>query len=105
MGFAMGPFACSSREGARPSQNCARAYAWLIIVGALRFPFCDLIPVDTAAPSVNANFGSWHEAHDNVSSADKRLSKYNKRPSSTLAGEYGFCFGQENGGRPAGMAT
>jgi hypothetical protein len=58
MGLAMGPLACSSRVPARPSQNCASEYARLITVGALRPPFCDLMPVETAVPSVKANSGS-----------------------------------------------
>ena len=44
-------------------------------VGALRPPFCDLIPVETAAPSVKPNFGSWQDAQLTVSSAERRLSK------------------------------
>ena len=32
-------------------------------VGADRPPFCCLIPVENAAPSVNANCGEWQLAH------------------------------------------
>ncbi len=44
-------------------------------VGALRLPFCPLMPVETAAPSVNANFGLWQLAHETLASDDRRLSK------------------------------
>ena len=71
----MGPSAWASSVEARPSQNCARLHARLMIVGALRPPFCPLIPVETAAPSVKANLGSWQLAHATVPSAERRLSK------------------------------
>src|SRR5436190_10396559 len=76
-----------------------------MIVGALRFPFCFRMPVDTAAPSVYANCGSWQEAQDTVSSAERRFSKYKYRPSSAFACEYGLFAGQESGGRPKGGFT
>src|SRR5258706_1983368 len=102
MAFAIGPLACRSRVAARPSQNCASEYARLITVGALRPPFCDLMPVETAAPSVKACSGAWHDAHATDSSAERRLSKYRSRPSSTLSAEYGLLAGQESGGNPSG---
>src|SRR5689334_14924205 len=102
MGLAMGPLACSSSVSARPSQNCASEYARLITVGALRPPFCDLMPVENAAPSVKACSGAWQEAHETVSSAESRLSKYKTRPNSALSAEYLLLEGQESGGKPRG---
>jgi len=40
-----------------------------MIVGALRFPFWERMPVEVAAPSVKANLGSWHDAQATDSSA------------------------------------
>src|SRR5436305_11228079 len=76
-----------------------------MIVGALRLPFCFRMPVETAAPSVYANCGSWQEAQDKVSSAERRFSKYKYRPSSAFACEYGLFAGQESGGSPKGGFT
>src|SRR5947208_1745728 len=76
-----------------------------MIVGALRLPFCFRMPVETAAPSVYAYCGSWHDAHDSVSSAERRFSKYKYRPRSAFAGEYGLFAGHESGGSPKGGFT
>src|SRR5262249_29047201 len=102
IGFAIGPFACSSSDPARPSQNCAREYTRLITVGALRPPFCPRIPVETGDPSVKPCSGAWHEAQLTVSSAERRLSKYKYRPSPTFAAEYGLLLGHWIGGSPSG---
>jgi hypothetical protein len=57
-GFAIGPFACSSREGARPSQNWKMENPLLRTVGALRLPTPAATPVETGFWSVNPNAGS-----------------------------------------------
>src|ERR1700694_3977469 len=74
-----------------------------MVVGALRPPFCPRIPVETGAPSVNPCSGAWQDAHATVLSAESRLSKYSRRPSSTLSAEYGLSGGHGTGSKPSGV--
>src|SRR5262245_22810547 len=60
------------------------------------------MPVDTAAPSVNANFGWWQVAQATLPSADSRLSKYSSLPKSDFAREYRLSAGHWIGNKPSG---
>src|SRR5947209_4413635 len=102
IGLAIGPLACSSRVGARPSQNWRVLYARLITVGALRPPRWPPIPRELAAPSPNAFAGSWQLAHETEWSDESRLSKKRSLPSSAFSAVYGLSSGQKIGGRPSG---
>jgi hypothetical protein len=59
----IGSFACSSRVGARPSQNCVTLNIALRIVGVLRWPCWSRMPFEVASCSVNPRSGLWHVAH------------------------------------------
>jgi hypothetical protein len=58
-GFAMGPFACSCSDAARPSQNRSPKTwnATFTIGGDLRVPCWPRMPVECGAPSEKASAG------------------------------------------------
>src|SRR5450759_1523069 len=55
-GFRIGPLACSSTLGSRPSQNCATCPAALYTVFELREPSCPLWPKLTRRPSAPVSY-------------------------------------------------
>jgi len=79
-GLRIGSFACSSRVGARPSQNMLWNKAAFKVVGELRRPRWSPMPSETLRRSVNPRLTSWQVAQETVPSCDRRVSKYNLRP-------------------------
>ena len=70
----IGPLACSSRLGARPSQNWNSLKTEFSTVGLFRVPFFPPTPSATFLPSANPFSGSWQVAHETVPSFERRLS-------------------------------
>src|SRR5512143_3229212 len=93
IGFTGGPLACSSSDGARPSQNCTEWNAAFHTVGALRPPLRPCTPADVVMWSSPPSMTLWHEKHDTVPVEDRRGSKYSILPSSTLAAVVGLSAG------------
>ncbi len=89
-GLRMGPLACSSRVGARPSQNCTVWPPALYTVGELRPPSCFLWPGEKGLPSTPYLFRSWQLLQETSWFFERRFSKYSMRPSSTFSGVMGF---------------
>src|SRR5437016_240288 len=88
IGFRMGSFACSSSDGARPSQNWVALNIALSTVGLLR---CGrwagaATPSGTGLWSTKPRAGSWQVAHDTWSLIERRLSLNSLSPSATLSG-------------------
>src|SRR5690242_11060354 len=63
-GFKMWAFAWASTVSARPSHPSVNSSVALYTVGALRLPFCPLLPDGTSLPSTPYRSRSWHELHD-----------------------------------------
>src|SRR5690606_11675134 len=85
-GLEIGPAACSLRSAARPSQNCARFRLELSTVGELIGPCCQLWPMELGRLSLPPMDRLWQELHEMNPERDRRGSKNNCLPNSTLAG-------------------
>src|SRR5205809_935171 len=82
----MGSFACSSSDGARPSQNCVALNIAFSTVGLLR---CGrwagaATPSGTGLWSTRPRAGSWQVAHDTWTLIVRRLSLNSLSPSASL---------------------
>src|SRR5690606_2524813 len=86
IGLAIGPPACSFRSAARPSQNCARFRLEFSTVGELIGPCCQLWPMEDGRLSLPPMDRLWQELQEMKPDLERRGSKNNCLPSSTLAG-------------------
>src|SRR3712207_7499234 len=78
-GLRMGPLACSSRLGARPSQNCRMWPPALYTVGELRPPSCFLWPEEKGLPSTPKWVRSWQLLHDRSWRSEEHTSELQSR--------------------------
>src|SRR3990167_5777240 len=82
MGLAMGPFACSFKSFARPSQNCARLNFALRTVGEFIGPSIHLCPIEVGRLSAPPVERLWQELHVIQPDLDNLGSKNNFFPNS-----------------------
>ena len=88
--FSIGPLACASRLGARPSQKKVRPQARFHSDGVRRGRGSPSWPSLRATPSEKDRAGSWQVAQAMVPSPDSRVSVNSARPRSTFCGVTGL---------------
>src|SRR4029077_10985228 len=88
IGFRIGSFACSSSDGARPSQNCVALNIALRTVGLLRLPrsFGAVTPSASGLWSTKPFCGSWQVAQATVLVTESRLSLKSLSPRAAFSG-------------------
>ncbi len=89
----MGPSACASRSGARPSQKSGSIHARLRMVGVRRPTSFMPCPMPFGSPSPHENAGLWQVAQEMKLELDSRGSKNSVRPSSSRSRVKPFSFG------------
>src|SRR6266498_4882541 len=92
-GFWTGPRACSSKDGARPSQNWAALNTLLNAGGACRFPFFPPTPLENWLGSANPFSGMWQEAQEIELSCERFFSKKSRLPRRTFSSVSGLSGG------------
>src|SRR4051812_48244518 len=95
MGLTSGPFACSSKVAALPSQDWTVWKAAFQTVGAERPPVFPATPTDTARLSVPLAITLWHELQETVPSLESLGSKKRFRPRWTFSAVVGLSAGAD----------